>query len=280
MKFDSEIFEGGYRLSHIHRTRRFLIVVQSAIVLVFAIYLLVAGEGLSIKPFYLGVNYFLFFVLVMLLVIVIEGFIFTLLEMRFIKSDSAKFIVTKRGFRSSIVWIIVMLFVLLILWQPILPDAVEKNLGGSGSLLATSSASPAVATMFNSDVFGITEVVHMEFESSGSAEVFILTEENYNLFVNSGKGVLGGYRINIADYLADMSISLDFPDTAHSRFYILAYSTNDVPVEVDYTITNNISSSMQTYIPLIALMFLVTHLVWVAYTFMISKRYVQEGIYR
>jgi len=250
------------------------------IVLVFAIYLLVAGGGLSIKPFFLSINSFLFFVLIMVLVIVIEGFVFTLLEMRFIKSDSTKFIVTQRGFRSSIVWIIVVLVVLLILWQPMLPDAVEKNLGESGSLLATSSASPAVATMFNSDALGLTEVVHMEFESSGLAEVFILTEENYNLFVNSGKDVLGGYRINIADYLVDMSISLDFPETAHSKFYILAYSMNDAPVEVDYTITNNISSSMQTYIPLIALMFLVTHLVWVAYTFMIKKRYVQDGIYR
>jgi len=254
--------------------------VQSAIVLVFAVYLLVAGEGLSIKPFFFNVNSFLFFVLIMLLVIVIEGFIFTLLEMRFIKSDSAKFIVTQRGFRSSIVWIVVMLVVLLILWQPMLPDAVEKNLGESGSLLATSNTSPVMATMFNGDAFGLTEVVHMQFESDGLAEIFIITEENYDLFANSGKDVLGGYRINIADYLADMSISLDFPDTVHSRFYILAYSVNDVPVEVDYTITSNISSAMQTYIPLIALMFLVTHLVWVAYTFMIGKRYVQDGIYR
>jgi len=216
----------------------------------------------------------------MLLVIVIERFIFTLLEMRFIKSTSAKFIIIRHGLRSSIAWIIVMLVVLLILWQPMLPDAVEKNLGESGSLLATSSASPAVATMFNGDALGLTEVVHMEFESNGLAEVFIITEENYNLFMNSGKDVLGGYRINIADYQADPFISLDFPKTVHSRFYILVYSMNDIPVEVDYTITNNISSSMQTYIPLIALLFLVTHLVWVAYTFMIGKRYAQGGIYR
>ncbi len=280
MKFDSGKFEGGYRLSYIHRTKRFLFLAQAVIVLVFAVYLLVAGGGLVIKPFYLAVNSFLFFVLIMLLIIVVEGFIFTVLEMRFIKSDSTKFIVTQRGFRSSVGWAVVMLVVLMLFWLPILPQAVENNYNQSGSVLATSSVSPGSSTMFNTDVFGLTEVVHMDFVVNGSVEIFILTEDNYNLFRDSGKDVLSGYRINSDDYQFDSALSLEFPDTPHSRLYILAYSMNDTPVEIDYTITSNISASLLTYIPLLALMFLVAHLVWIVYMFIINKGYVQGGIYR
>ncbi len=52
------------------------------------------------KPFFLSINSFIFFVLIMGIVVMVEGFVFILLEMRFMRSNSAKFIVTQRSLRS------------------------------------------------------------------------------------------------------------------------------------------------------------------------------------
>jgi hypothetical protein len=278
MKYDSGKFEGGYRLAHINRTKKFLFVAQAIIVLVFAVYLLVAGDGFSMKPFFISVNSFLYFVLIMLLIISLEGFAFTLLEMRFMKSDSTKFIITQRAFRTSLLWVLVSLIVLLVFVSPLLPGVFENDLGGGGNLEASSSVQPEMATLFNSDALGLTEVDALNFEATGLTEVFIVTEESYDLFAKQGKDVLGGYRIN-DDYLIDPDLAVEFPTTAHGKFYILAYSVEDSPVTVDYTVTKRFSTSMMAYLPLLALMFLIAYSAWGAYMFIQNKRYVQ-GIYR
>ncbi|MCG7844372.1 MAG: hypothetical protein MIO90_02960 [Methanomassiliicoccales archaeon] len=278
MKYDTGNLEGGYRLAHINRTKRYLFVAQAIIVLVFATYLIVAEGGFSMKPFFLSVNSFLYFVLIMLLVISLEGFFFIILEMRFMKSDSAKFIMTQRAFRSSMLWAVVALIVLMVLWAPIVPEILENDIGENSSISSSSSTVPGMATMFNTDALGLTEVSGITLTATGLSEVFIVTEDNYELFKNDGKDVLGGYRVN-QDYMADPEIVVDFPDTAHSRFYILVYSVDDVPVTVDYTTTGQVSNSLMTYLPLLMMMFLVSQATWAAYMFIMNKRF-KEGIYR
>ena len=108
--------------------------------------------------------------------------------------------------------------------------------------------------------------------------MFRVTEENYDLFKDDGKAVLGAYRVN-SDYLADPEIAVDFPDTDHSRFYILVYSVDGSPVTVDYTTSKNVSTSLINYLPPILAIFLVANLVWAVYMFNMNKRFVQ-GIYR
>jgi hypothetical protein len=278
MKYDTGNLEGGYRLAHINRTKRYLFVAQAIIILVFAAYLIVAEGGFSLKPFFLSVNSFLYFVLIMLLVISLEGFFFIILEMRFMKSDSAKFVMTQRSFRSAMLWAVVALIVLMVLWAPIVPEILEKDLGENASISSSSSTVPGMATMFNTDALGLTEVNEITLTASGLSEVFIVTEDNYELFKSSGKDVLGGYRVNL-DYLADPEIVVDFPDTSHNRFYILVYSVNDVPVTVDYTTNGQVSPSLMTYLPLLMIVFLVTQAVWAGYMFVMNKRF-KQGIYR
>lgn len=278
MKYDTGNLEGGYRLAHINRTKKYLFMAQAIIILVFAIYLLVAEGGLSMNPFFLSVNSFLYFVLIMLLVISLEGFIFIILEMRFMRSDSAKFVMTQRAFRSSLVWAVVALIALMLLWTPVLPEMLEQDLGEADSISSSSSTVPGIDTMFNSDALGLTGVDQITFSATGLSEIFILTEDNYERFKNSGKGVLGGYRVNL-DYLADPEIVVDFPDTTHSRFYILVYSVDNVPITVDYSTTAKVSSSMMGYLPLLMLLFLVTQAAWAVYMFTMNKRF-KQGIYR
>jgi len=194
------------------------------------------------------------------------------------KSDGTKFITTQRSFRSSVLLAVVMLVILIIFWTPVMSNLVGSSLDSEGSISVQSSTTPGVATMFNYDALGLTGVESVELTASGSVEVFILTEDNYKLFKDSGKDVLGGYRIN-EDYLATPSIFVDFPETAYSRFYILVYSEVDVPIAVDYTINQRISGSLMNYLPVIALLFLIAYALWAVYMFILNKRFVHV-IYR
>jgi len=279
MKYDSGKFEGGYRLEHIHRTKRMLFLAQAAITVVFAIYLLFAANGFTVVPFYLNLNAFLYFVLIMLLLINVEGFFFIILEMRFVKSTSTKFIITQRGFRSSVVWAIVALLVVVIFWIPAVPAMAEDSFEESGTVLASEGV-PAILTAYNSDMFGVLDMKSMDFVAHGEAQVFILSKHNYDMFKDDGESVLGSYRINTDNYIADPELVIDFPDYAHSEFYVIVYSESGQQIEVDYTFTKNVSDSMMTYLPLMSMLFLIAHSAWAIYMLVINKRYITGGIYR
>jgi len=256
-----------------------LFIAQAIIILAFAIYLLWAEGGFSMKPFFISVNSFIYFVLIMGIVVMVEGFIFIMLELRFMKSQSAKFLITQRSARSSLLWALVSLIAILLLWAPILPEMLDANMGASGSVSSDSSTVPGVTTMFNSDPLGMVEVTRIEMLSDGHlAEVFILTEENYKLFKDDGKAVLGAYRVN-DDYQADPEIDVEFPATKHSRFYILAYSVDDVPVTINFDTSRSINTSLMNYLSPILAVFLIGNAVWAVYMFMMNKRF-KQGIYR
>jgi len=264
---------------HIHNTKRYLFLVQAALVLIFAAYLVYAGGGLVAKPFYLGINSFLYFVLLMVLLIMAESYVFTALEMRFVDSESAKFLITQRTFRAALSWAVVWLVVMLLFVLPFLPGAVTDVTRSNGQLTADSSDVPAHFVMFNSDMFGLTEASIIEVTALGEVDVFVLTEYNYLLFEDRGAEILGGYRVNANDYLAAPDLTIDFPDMPHGRFYVLFYSLNDVPVEVDYTVEKEISNSLMDYMPFMSLAFIALNGLAAGYMMLLNRRY-KEGIYR
>ncbi len=264
---------------HIHNTKRRMFLVQAAIVLIFAAYLVYAGGGFSIKPFYLSINSFLYFVLLMTLLILAEAYVFTALEMRFVNSESAKFLITQRTFRSALVWTVAWVLILLLFVLPFLPGVVAESTQSRGELMATSSEDPASFVVFNTDAFGLTEISKIEVEAMGEVEVFVLTDYNYQLFQEDGMEVLGGYRVNVDDYMATPDLTIAFPDMPHGKFYVLFYSLNDVPAEVDYVIEREVSEILMDYMPLMSVAFVAVNGVAMFYMFTINRRY-KQGIYR
>jgi len=279
MKYDSGRFEGGYRLMHIHNTKRRLFLVQAVIVLIFAAYLVYAGGGFGAKPFYLGINSFLYFVLLMALLILAESYVFIALEMRFVNSDSSRFLITQRTFRSALIWTVGWLLLLLLFTLPFLPAVVDDAARSNGNVMATSSMEAASFELMNTDAFGLTEVSRIEVKAMGDVEVFVLTEYNYLLFKEDGAETLGGYRVNVGDFVAAPDLTIEFPDMPHGRFYVLFYSTNDLPVEVDYVIVREVSNSLMSYMPLMSVAFVAVNGVAAVYMMMINKNY-KQGIYR
>ena len=86
----------------IRQTKIYLYAVQLVLILAIVIYLLEAESGFSLKPFYLPLDSFIYFVILMLLLFNIEGCFFRGLEMRVIKADSSRYYMSKRSIRRGL----------------------------------------------------------------------------------------------------------------------------------------------------------------------------------
>jgi hypothetical protein len=254
-------FEGGYRVASIRRVKKYLYIVQILIILVFATYLMLAGGGFGLKPFYLSINSFIYFVMIMLLVIAVESFVFTSLEMRFMKSNSTKHYLSKLQIRRAAYVIGVSAVIVFVLWAPFITTAFENSMSSRDSFIADSVFVADSRNFYNDDPLGVTAIKTATFESTGAATVFIVSEANWLQFGGQAKEIVGQYRINT------------FPELSHSKYYILAYSETGTPVTISYKLSSGISPTLYSFVPVLALLFIVAYGVWGAYLTLRSSSY-------
>jgi hypothetical protein len=273
-------FEGGYRVASIRRVKRYLYIIQILIILVFASYLIFAGGGFALKPFYLSINSFIYFVMIMLLVIAVESFVFTSLEMRFLKSDSTKQYLSKMQVRRSFYVIGVCAVLVFLLWAPFITNALENTMSSGDTVVADSKSVAEVKTFFNDDPLGVTAVKKATFESSGPATIYIVSEANWLQFGGQSKEGIGQYRINTNQYTANTTLTVDIPELSHSKYYVLAYSDTGAPVSISYKLSSGMSATLYSFVPILALLFIVAYGGWGAYLTMRSSGYKKDAIYR
>jgi hypothetical protein len=265
-------FEGGYRVASIRRVKKYLYIVQILIILVFATYLMLAGGGFGLKPFYLSINSFIYFVMIMLLVIAVESFVFTSLEMRFMKSIGTKRHLSKVQIRRAAYVIGVSAVIVFVLWAPFITTAFENTMSRSDSLIA-DSVFVADNRNFYNDPLGVTAIKTATFESTGAATVFIVSEANWLQFGGQAKEIVGQYRINTNQYAVNTTLTITFPELSHSKYYILAYSETGTPVTISYKLSSGISPTLYSFVPVLALLFIVAYGVWGAYLTLRSSSY-------
>jgi hypothetical protein len=266
-------FEGGYRVASIRRVKKYLYIVQILIILVFATYLMLAGGGFGLKPFYLSINSFIYFVMIMLLVIAVESFVFTSLEMRFMKSNSTKRYLSKIQIRRAAYVIGVSAVIVFVLWAPFITQALENTMSSSDSLIADSVFVADSRNFYNDDPLGVTAIKTATFESTGAATVFIVSEANWLQFGGLAKDIVGQYRINTNQFLVNTTLTISFPELAHSKYYLLAYSETGTPVTITYKLSSGISPTLYSFVPVLALLFIVAYGIWGAYLTFRSNAY-------
>jgi hypothetical protein len=273
-------FEGGYRIASIRRVKKYLYIVQIVIILVFATYLIFAGGGFGLKPFYLSVNSFIYFVMIMLLVIAVESFVFTTLEMRFLKSDSTKQYLSKMQVRRAFYVIGISAVLVFLLWAPFITSALENTMSSSDTVVADSKSVPEVKSFFNDDPLGVTTVKKATFQSTGPATVYIVSEANWLQFGGQSKEGIGQYRINTNQYTVNTTLTLDIPELSHSKYYVLVYSDTGAAVSIDYKLSSGMSATLYSFVPILALMFIIAYGAWGAYLTLRSSGYTKDAIYK
>ncbi|MGD0056586.1 MAG: hypothetical protein ABSB83_01870 [Methanomassiliicoccales archaeon] len=268
--------EGGWRLERIRHMKLYLYVVQIVLVIAIAILLLIIGKGFSLKPFYLPINSFIYFVLLMGVIIGAESFVFRVLEIRFAQSPSSKYYMAKKFTRRALVIILISAIVVIILWIPFISKTIDDTLSTSGDITS-------VKEFNNKDPLGLTAVNDITISSAGkTANVYVVSGTDYDLYENNIT-LLSAYRVNSNDYSVSAShpsISFAFPDVAYGTFFIVVEDLGGAPTALSYTLHENVSHTFMDYVPLFALLFIVVYVVAIVYLEVIMKRHAGGAIYR
>ncbi|MCQ5376149.1 MAG: hypothetical protein NO474_06095 [Methanomassiliicoccales archaeon] len=276
MEGGREALEGGWRLTRIRRIKSYLYMIQVIFAIVAVVILIFSEEAFSLKPFYLPINSFIYFLLLMGVIIAAESFYFRTLEIRFARSTSSKSLMAKRFIRRGIIIIGICVAVIIILKVPFIYNAFENAMSASGTV-------SSVAEFNNKDHLGLIAVNRITIESDGNAaNVYVVNSDYYSTYA-SDLETLKLYRINYLEYSVDANnptITFSFPDTKYDTFYIVVQHLDNDPSPLSYTLHKNISSIFLDYVPLFALLFIIVYAVAIVYLLAIRKKYAGESIYR
>jgi hypothetical protein len=276
-----EELSGGYRLANIKRTKRYLYLVEIVILFAAVIFVVYLEGRASLVPFYLPINSFIYFVLLMGLIIVVEGFFFRALEMRFMKSASTKFYICKMGIRSAVIAIAICVVVILLLWLPFIHGAIEDATASSGTMLNNGSTSATAYVSFNDrDPLGLTSVSEIKVTSyNGEARVYLVSEQYFEAHKND-LSALASYRINSGDYIADPSLTIEVENLQFGVYYLVFDTEASEASSISYTISSAISSTFLSYVPFYAMLYAVAYAGWLIYLTPLKRKYAEAAIYR
>jgi len=267
MAVGQEQLEGGMRLSQVRRTKKFLIAAQAVIAVVAVVVLTAWGGNVQLKPFYFDVGVFLYLLILMAFVIMVESLLFRLLEVRFAKTDSAKYYMLKTTARRGLWIIAVSAVVLLLVLTPFLLDAVSEQTSEVGT-------TASVASFFNRDPLGLTTVDHVSVDSDGPAEVVVVSEAAYLAYAGDPQLLRQFSELYVAD--ASTRATLDFPSGPFGQYYVVVLSGD----EVSYGLHRALSPFFVWFVSLFATLFIVANAVWITYTLPVRQRFAKGAIYR
>lgn len=278
--------EGGFRLQSIIRVKKWLYAAQLAIIIVFAVILLQANGELSLNPLHIGIPSFLYFVLIMLLVIQIESFVFLRLETRYLKSPSTRYFMTRNSMKRSYIVIVVVLVILLLFWLPLVNDGVHSVSRSDKTYSVPSTPSGTVAQpvaihIVSNDIVGFTNLDKLSVMTNGPrASVFIVSEDNFNQFAGLGADRLGSYRINQAIYEAYPGLEYSIPPLSYGKYVICIYSGTGEALDARVIYDSELSEQLIGYVPWFCIGFIAANIGWILYIRPICKVFEQRAIYR
>lgn len=269
MDLNREALEGGARLAQVRRTKKLLMIVQVVIVLASVMFLTIIGGQIQMKPFYFNIGSILYFVILMALVIGVESLFFRLLEMKYTRSVSAKYYMLKTSMRQAVIVIAVSAVVMVLLLTPYMANGIA-NLTSENGTTATS------ASFVNRDPLGLTTVDKVHVVSGLVAEVMVVDEKNYLLYVGDMTALRQHAVLTVPD--SSPGVDMVLPQTTFGKYYIVINS--DRAAEVSYIVHKTVSPTFVAFMTLFATLFIGLYATWLATAFRMRKNYAKGAIYR
>ncbi|MFO7991520.1 MAG: hypothetical protein R6U61_04395 [Thermoplasmata archaeon] len=277
--------EGAYQIERVKRLAKLAFIPQSiAIVIIFSLFLYLSGA--QFKPFYLPLFFPLVIVFLWLLVLAIESFAFRLLEIRYRKSESAKFIMAQHSMKKAYTIIIISVIILGLTATPFLSQQIEKNTSSSNEVDVFDTEDKTIyfvsrgrfnfifTDQINVRVLDARNLSHLEL---AEVTVKILSIEDYeanrtDLYLNRGVN-----KPKKAEYQNAFEYDMPDPRVKFGEYYVVMNTTHNVTVE--YEITTDLPLNRTYPYSLLSLGFIVAYSVWVYIMYPIKKKYSGEGIY-
>jgi hypothetical protein len=276
MSAQREMLEGEAYWGRIRNIKRRLYILEAALIAVLGGALVLLSNEFKTNPFYLPFDKLLWFVLIMVLVVEIEGFVFRIMQIRIAKSDSTKHLMTINSIRKAVVIVIVAALVAAVFAIPSITEGIE------GSLAVRGETTPQGAQVFlPSDPLGLSRVVTVAVHSNVVAEVYIVSKFNFDLYKNDWAALKGSALNNIT--IVSPELRIPMPNITYANLYLLVDPTSSILgnlTVVSFSLEMQLSSTLTSFVPLIAVVFLVANSVWIAYLFPLGRKYASGSIYK
>ncbi len=277
MSAHREMLEGEAYWGRIRGIKRRLFALELVLIAVLGGVLIFFSSEFQTNPFFIPVDSLLWFVIIMALVIEIESFVFRIMQIRIAKSDSTKHLMTINSIRRAVVIIIAAALVAVIFLTPAIVDGLD------GSLTVRGEVRPDSPQQFlPGDPLGLSSVATITVHCDVKAEVYLVSAYIYNLHQGDWSA-LKGSAMNNNRTIVDQDLVIPMPNVTYAVFYLLVDPTSSVIGNLtvaSYSLEMRLSDTFTSFAPLMAIVFLVANVIWIAYLFPLGRKYAGGSIYK
>lgn len=276
MSAHREMLEGEAYWGRIRGIKRRLFILEIVLIAVLGSVLIVFSSEFQTNPFFIPFDSLLWFIIIMVFVIEIEGFVFRIMQIRIAKSDSTKHLMTINSIRRAMAIIVAAALIAVLFLTPAIVDGIE------GSLTVRGEARPSSPQQFlPSDPLGLSKIMTISIHCDVVAEVYIVSTFNYDLHKGDWPALKGSALNNRT--IVDQNLVIMMPNVTYAVFYIMVDPTSSVignQTVASYSLEMQLSDTLTSFAPLMAIIFLIANAVWIAYLFPLGRKYASGSIYK
>lgn len=275
MPHSKKVLEDSIRLARIRRIKMSLYIVQVAMLVAFAFFMIfVIGDARITPTLYLPVDQFAAIMVLILLVICVESFFFRMMEIRFARSSSARHLMAKTSIRRAILIALVSAVATAALMaQPVL-GAVEE----ASQRTATVSSQDDFSFWYR-DPLALQRVSELRASSSAVVELYLVEDEVYRQY-NGSVGDLYFHRLNRDDYRLEGALTIEVPARDQVLLHLVVRDLSEPGALVTLVVVEQVSGTFTGVVAVLALAFVVGNVAWVAYLLPVERKYAQGSIYK
>lgn len=278
-KFEQERLEGTYQIIRIKKIERMAYIPQLlAIATIFSAFLYFAGA--QFKPLYIPFFFPLLIVTIWLLALSIQAFIFRLMEIRYRKSESAKFLMASRSMKKAYSIILIAIIVFIITITPLTHSFVEDTSSirnevtfqGEETIYFTSRG--RFDFIFIDDI--IVELIDTENWDHDRVDVFVISQQDY--YEDRLERCLNNDIGDPKEATYDEPFVFNMQRRRFDEYYLLLVSEDEVTVS--YSINTYVSQERVYPFTTLAIAFATAFAIYVYVLYPIKKKYAGAGIYQ
>jgi len=269
-----EMLEGEAYWGRIRTIKRNLYILEAVLVIAMGVVLIGTSEEFSMNPFLIPFDRLLWFVLIIVLVVELEGFIFRFMQIQIARSDSVKYIMATNSIKRGVIVAIIAAIIAMAL---LLPGAAQ---GLEGALSYHGTATPGDPSRFqNKDPLGLSSVTSVSIHCSAPANICLVSQFIHDTYPGDS---VREHALN-KQLLASPDMEIDLSAFGYSTYYLFVWSENsseNANLTVAFTLNTKLSDSVTSLLPIVAIITVVANAVWVEYLFPLRKACACKSIYK
>lgn len=274
MPANRELLEGEAYWGRIRSIKRKLYALEAALMISMGVVLIMLSEEFSLNPFLLPFDQLLGFLLIMFLIVMGEGFIFRFMQIHIARSDSVRYIMITNSIRRSMIIAIIAAIIAVLLLFPGMADNLDRALSYQGT-----ATHDEPGRFQNRDPLGLSAVTSVTIHCQTPAKVYLVSQF---LLEHYPGDLVRDHALNKV-INANPDVEIDMKPFGYATYYIFVWganSTGDADSTASYTLHTELSDSVTTLVPIVAIIAVVSNAIWIEYLIPCRKKCKIKSIYK